>query len=495
MPKHLIVIENVKDWNLEADDVQVVDYQSYLTAPNSPTDVRVINLCRGYPYLGSGYYTSLMAEARGQRVLPSVRTINDLSRRALYSLDLGDLMSRLDKVAAKVDAVSEEGAKELRFKVFFGQSQLPQLEEVSKQIFEALPAPILSVRFKKGLRWRLESVRAIGPQDLKKAEKEALGEAFAVFTNKNWARPKNTANARFDLAMLVNPDEKFPPSSKASLTSFIQAGRQLGIEVEVIGPRDFGRIAEFDALFIRETTNVNHHTYRFAKKAESEGLVVMDDPTSILRCTNKIYLADLLKRNKVPAPDSRLLTEDRDPVEQLGDMSYPVVVKIPDGSFSRGMFKAKNAAELREKSVELFKSSTVLLAQEFVYTDYDWRVGMLNGKPIYAARYFMSKGHWQIYKHGSGGKVTSGGADTFLVEDVPPEVLNVATRAAGLIGNGLYGVDLKQVGDRVLVIEVNDNPSVDHGYEDGALGKELYRVIMAEFLRRLELRVQGGTAK
>ncbi|MCW8844196.1 MAG: RimK family alpha-L-glutamate ligase, partial [Gammaproteobacteria bacterium] len=138
------------------------------------------------------------------------------------------------------------------------------------------------------------------------------------------------------------------------------------------------------------------------------------------------------------------------------------------------------------------KSSSVLLAQEFVYTDYDWRVGILNGQPIYAARYFMSKGHWQIYKHGSGGKVTSGGADTVLVEAAPKEVLEVATRAAGLIGNGLYGVDLKQVDDRVLVIEVNDNPSIDHGYEDAALGKELYRVIMAEFLRRLEQRVQGG---
>ena len=160
-----------------------------------------------------------------------------------------------------------------------------------------------------------------------------------------------------------------------------------------------------------------------------------------------------------------------------------------------GRIDVPNEAELREKSVELFESSTVLLAQEFVYTDYDWRVGMLNGQPIYAARYFMSKGHWQIYKHGSGGKVSSGKADTFLVEDVPKEVLEVASKAAGLIGNGLYGVDLKQVGDRVLVIEVNDNPSVDHGYEDAALGKELYRVIMAEFLRRLELRVQGGTPK
>ena len=494
MSKHLIVVEDAKDWTLEGEGIQVVDFQSFLRASNSPGNVRVINMCRGYSYLGSGYYCSLMAEARGQRVLPSVRTINDLSLRALYSLDLGDLMPRLDKLVAKVEEGNTGDTKELKFDVFFGHAQISELEELGRQIFEYLPAPILKVSLKKGLRWRIESVRAIGPQGLKGLERDKLTEAFSTFTNKNWKQPKSSSNARFDLAMLVNPEEKFPPSSKASLNSFIQAGRQLGIEVEIIGPKDFGRIAEFDALFIRETTNVNHHTYRFAKKAEAEGMVVMDDPTSILRCTNKIYLADLLSRNKVPAPRYRLLTKGQDPVEQLADMSYPVVVKIPDGSFSRGMFKAKSAAELREKCGALFESSSVLLAQEFVYTDYDWRVGMLNRQPIFTSRYFMSKGHWQIYKHSSGGKVTSGGAHTVMVDEAPKEVLEVAIRASGLIGDGLYGVDLKQVGDRVLVIEVNDNPSIDHGYEDAALGKELYRVIMAEFLRRLELRVQGAAS-
>jgi glutathione synthase/RimK-type ligase-like ATP-grasp enzyme len=76
-----------------------------------------------------------------------------------------------------------------------------------------------------------------------------------------------------------------------------------------------------------------------------------------------------------------------------------------------------------------------------------------------------------------------------LVEKAPAEVVQSATRAAALIGDGFYGVDLKQAGDRTMVIEVNDNPSVDAGYEDAALGKELYRIVMQEFLRRLEQRV------
>ncbi|MDT1852802.1 ATP-grasp domain-containing protein, partial [Acinetobacter baumannii] len=90
------------------------------------------------------------------------------------------------------------------------------------------------------------------------------------------------------------------PSNPGALARFAAAGRELGVEVAPIGRQDYARLAEFDALFIRETTAINPHTYLFAKKAESEGLVVIDDPSSILRCTNKVYLADLLRLHGIP---------------------------------------------------------------------------------------------------------------------------------------------------------------------------------------------------
>ena len=86
---------------------------------------------------------------------------------------------------------------------------------------------------------------------------------------------------------------------------------QLGCDVELITRADYGRLAEFDALFIRETTALDHHTYRFARKAESEGMPVIDDPRSILKCTNKIYLAELLQANDVPCPRTLILDRRR----------------------------------------------------------------------------------------------------------------------------------------------------------------------------------------
>ena len=47
------------------------------------------------------------------------------------------------------------------------------------------------------------------------------------------------------------------------------------MDVELIEKKDYARLGEFDALLIRETTAIDHHTYRYATKAESEGLVEM----------------------------------------------------------------------------------------------------------------------------------------------------------------------------------------------------------------------------
>ncbi|MGR9035894.1 MAG: ATP-grasp domain-containing protein, partial [Gammaproteobacteria bacterium] len=292
--------------------------------------------------------------------------------------------------------------------------------------------------------------------------------------------------------ILVNPKEKLPPSNRGALKKFIQAGRQLGIDVELINQQHYVRLPEFDGLFIRETTAIDHHTYRFAKKAEAEGLVVIDDPTSMLRCTNKVYLADLFRTHRVPSPKTWLLhkgnAEHLDKLEK--EAGFPVVVKIPDGSFSRGIVKVNSRRELDIKVNELFQNSALLLAQEFLPTDYDWRIGILNNKALYACRYYMVKNHWQIYRHG-GNRTDSGRFDTLPTFEVPKTVLEAALKATQPIGNGFYGVDVKEKNGKGYVIEVNDNPSIDSGVEDKYLGDELYRLIMTELFRRMENRGKG----
>lgn len=487
MARQLIVVEGAAGIDLDDDGRRVVDADDFLTDELyfKSKHAQVVNLCRDYRYLSVGYYCSLLAEARRQRVIPSVKTMLDLSSKAMYSLDIDNLDAVIQKGFNKHKLQSDEGRFDT--KLYFGQSPYEAFGDLARQLFETFPCPILSVRFQRQGKWRITRIRPLSVYGLNRQEKELFKQSLDSYMKRRWRNSRKAAPPRYDLAILHDPADPQPPSDRKALQSFIKAGQKLGINVELIEKKDYTALAEYDALFIRDTTRINHYTYRFAKKAESEGMVVIDDPVSILRCTNKVYLAELLRNNRVPAPLTVIVGKrDLDAAEQA--VGYPMVLKVPDGSFSQGVYKAENREQLDEIAARLFTSSELILAQEFLYTEFDWRVGILNREPLYASQYFMSKKHWQIVHYAANGKITEGAYKTLPVAQVPRKVMSVALKAANLIGDGLYGVDVKQSDKGVYVIEVNDNPSIESKVEDIVLKEGLYDAVMAEFLRRMELR-------
>ena len=491
MSRLIIVVEKPSDWGSYYPSENVVSALDYLkrSVEGEEDRTQVINLCRSFKYLGLGHYVSLLAEARGHRIIPSVRAINDLRRKSLYGIDIEDLNQKLSRFLPE----HSRDATDFSILVYFGHTSYAPLEDLARQVFETFPCPILKIELERQKVWQIASIRPAGLHTLTDNQEDAFAGALDAFSRKIWRKPRARRKFRYDLAMLHDPAEQMPPSNKKALKSFIEAGKELGIEVDPIERDDFARLAEYDGLFIRETTALNNHTYRFAHRAEREDMVVIDDPVSILRCTNKIYLNDLLKSRKLPVPRSEILIRD-DPgkLARLPDLlGFPVVLKIPDGSFSRGIVKAEDPSRLVSAAEELFQHTALLIAQEYMYTEFDWRIGVLNNQALFACQYFMSRGHWQIYNHAAKGQARSGAFKTLPVRDAPAEVVKLALRASAAIGNGLYGVDLKVSEKRIAIIEVNDNPNIDAGIEDAYLGDDLYRRIMEEFLRRMERKRLG----
>jgi len=405
----------------------------------------------------------------------------------MYALDVEDLSELIDR-ALRRDSRDADGERFV-LDIFFGECAQKPLADLAREIYETFPCPLLQVSFTRGQGWRLQGIKALSLNKLDEQQRGFFVAALEHYQKRRWRSPKSRPTSRYDMAILHNPDDPLPPSDKRALRNLVKAGKAQGVAVDLITRKDYPRLAEYDALFIRDTTRINHYTYRFAKRAESEGMVVIDDPTSILRCTNKVYLSELLRANKIPAPHSRILHRSNfnrviGQIER--EFNYPIVLKVPDGSFSLGVYKAENRAQLEEIAKRLFKESELILAQEYLYTEFDWRIGILNRTPIFVCQYFMSKKHWQIVNHGPGGRFDEGRFRTWQVGDAPAEVVSVALSAANLIGDGLYGVDVKQNEDGVYVIEVNDNPNLEGGVEDAYLGAELYNTIIRDFVRRMD---------
>ncbi len=484
MPTTFIVVNQPKNWPLKISDVKVISARSYLTDTQYSTmrNVRIFNLCRSYRYQSIGYYVSLLALARGHKPIPSVETIQDIKSNVIIRLVSDELEELIQKSLKPIQS------QQFTLSVYFGKNMAKRYDRLCTQLFNLFQVPFLRAEFRYSEeQWKLQNINPISAKDIPEEHHPFVIQVAEVyFAAKRFHVPKRFI-PRYDLAILHNPQEEDSPSNECALQKFVKAARRLEMGVELIKKEDFGRLSEFDALFIRETTNVNHHTYRFARGADAEGLVVVDDPNSIEKCTNKVFLAELLERYHVPAPKTMIVHRDNKN-QILGTIGLPCIVKQPDSYFSKGVFKVEDEASLTEYVEKLLDKSDLIIAQEFLPTPFDWRVGIFDRFPLYVCKYHMAKEHWQIKKTETNGDTDYGTVETLRVEAAPEAVIRMALKAANLIGDGLYGVDLKQVGHKVYVIEINDNPNLDAGYEDAILKDELYMKIMTVFLKRIELR-------
>ncbi len=485
MTDWVVLVESASDIEQTETPHKVLRVADYITKPALFNGRRpyILNLCRSYAYQSEGYYASLLAEARGHRVSPSVQTMVELSKKSLYSHalpELGEtLQEALEKGAPKVETLF----------IAFSRSETPGYERLAREVSDWFRVPALEIEFDPETPHGFGRIRMVPPQKLRNGRRDFFLKSMETYTAGQVKESKARSAAKWALAVLVDPDEKTPPSKASSLKRFADVAEKMGVEVELIDPSDLPSLAEFDALFIRATTSIDNFTYRFARRAEQEGMPVIDDTHSMIRCTNKVYLKEILEKAGLPIPRTEILDERSDVGAVFARLGAPVVLKTPDGSFGANMVKAQSAEELRAGAARMFEDTALLIAQEFVPTPFDWRIGVLNGEPLYACQYRMARGHWQTVKYSADGKTTEGGFTTVPVQDAPPAVVDAAVRAAALIGDGLYGVDLKETDRGVMIIEINDNPSIDHDVEAAVLRDELWRRIISWFSTRLERRM------
>lgn len=478
--KNLLVYNNYYTWLENIKDVEIISAEEFINNNKyKRAEYRVFNLCDNYDYQKIGYYVSLFSQARDQRAIPNVVTIEDVLEPSILS----SISEEIEEIVYKTFKTEKEN--EITIDVLWGKTDKEKYKLLAKHLYNFFASPILRFKFIKEKKWILKEVK-LNFIDF------VVDEKFVVDANEYLSQKKfygaHFKNYKYDLAILIDEDDESKPSDKVALAKFKHAAEKKGFYTEYITKDDYYRLNQFDALFIRATTNVNDYTYQFSRLAYAEGLIVIDDPWSILKCANKLYLHESMDMHNILTPKTIFVTKKTHLDEVIKEIKLPIVLKQPDSSASKGVFKVNDKEELINRLNSLFEISEIVIAQQYLKTDFDWRVGIIGGKAIYVCKYYMAKNHWQIYNwhKTKQKKFTYGEVETFLVEEAPKKIVKQALKAASLMGDGFYGVDLKEVGGEVYIMEVNDNPSVDSGLEDKKLKDELYNVIITYFYEKIE---------
>jgi glutathione synthase/RimK-type ligase-like ATP-grasp enzyme/gamma-glutamyl:cysteine ligase YbdK (ATP-grasp superfamily) len=492
----------------------VATAQGYIEAAGAVgAETVVVNLCRTLGYGSDGYYVSLLADARGQGVVPSLETaagvadpyarFRALQEAGIHTVDQAQMAVR--RRTAGVDgAGADDGFGETPLVLdqgvcrpaggdevvdllgCFGRTPDGRFAGLVAGVYRVWPAPLLRIRVvREDGEWKVAALAHASPETLSPEERRLLADAVTggmPALRRGSGRERDAVRA--SIAVLLDPSDPFAASSPETVErlEMVAAGRN--VHVARIDLTDLRRLPEYDALFIRSLTGVREPSFQFALRAESLDMPVIDDSQSIIRCSNKVFMEELLRREGVPLPQTRIVTAHTS-WQGLADMGAPLVLKSPDGSFSAGVHRISSQAEFDARARELLQQSPLLIAQEWLPTEFDWRITVLDGRLLFAARYFMAQGHWQIRTE-EGGVERYGKVEAVPRLDAPRAVVDVALRAAALVGRGMYGVDLKETPRGPVVIEVNDNPNLDAGYEDTADGDVIYQEILDFFLRRIE---------
>ncbi|HVO78142.1 MAG TPA: RimK family alpha-L-glutamate ligase [Methanomassiliicoccales archaeon] len=282
-----------------------------------------------------------------------------------------------------------------------------------------------------------------------------------------------------NLGIFVNRQTVASGDQLDALIKCREAAEELGHTADLIFPIEIKKVVRTDGLFIRHNTDPMNMAFVAAKMATLHNIPVIDDPSSIQICADKINMYYHLMRSGVSIPRTEFIGRKDVSVakaEELFDRwGTPLVLKEPGTSFSARVEKANDPDQFVHLGRRFTHLSDWIVAQEFIRSSFDWRLGFLDGQLLYACKYHIPPDTFKI-QASMNGHIVYCRTESVPVRDIPSAVMETGQKAARAIGNGLYGVDLKEAKGGVFVIEVNDNPSLDDG-EDAHYPDIYHRIV------------------
>ena len=265
-----------------------------------------------------------------------------------------------------------------------------------------------------------------------------------------------------------------------ALTEFRLAAFERGHELDFLFKNELKYLKNYDGILIRALTDPLNTTYLVARTAEMLGKRVLDHSDAIRVCCDKVNMYARLAAKGVSLPETRFLEESELTAVRAArlfeELGAPLVLKAPNSSFSAYVDKVTTPDAFIKVGKRFLRRADRIVVQQYIPSEFDWRVITLAGKVLAVLRYEFAPQQWKAMGRSQEGEW----AKVVGIErsEAPAALLKTALQAANAIGESLYGIDIKEIDGEYFIIEVNDNPTIAAGEEDQA-NPEIYGEIIS----------------
>ena len=240
----------------------------------------------------------------------------------------------------------------------------------------------------------------------------------------------------------------------------IEAARRSHVDVEIVDTSSiFFDITDFNTkrfndidVFFQRCVSTLRGLY-ITKILEEYGFNVVNNFESSLRCIDKIQCSMALTNNDIPTPKTLISFTEEGGLKALEDLGYPAIIKPVLGSWARlvGKINDKDAAKsVFEDRRTMGAWYSIYYLQRYVNKpERDIRSTVVGNKVVAAIYRVNESGDWRTN--------TARGAKAINCE-IKPRIEELSLKAASAMGRGIFGVDLMEDGNDLLVHEVNHSP-------------------------------------
>jgi ribosomal protein S6--L-glutamate ligase len=175
--------------------------------------------------------------------------------------------------------------------------------------------------------------------------------------------------------------------------------------------------------------------------AEAAGIPTINNSRSIRLVRDKAVAATLAHTHGLPIPRTYFVVYPS-LLKQIPEEQYPIVIKPNDGSSCRGIHRVNTPAELAGLKLTEARESFFLVQPYIENPGYDIKL-YVTGEEVYAVAK-KSPLHPEVQE----GLIP-----------VTPELRRLALKVGRVFGLDIYGLDVVETPDGLVLLDINDFPS------------------------------------